>query len=75
MKIAEHLYIYLWDDPRENNCNSIFIDGKTPVLIDPGLAHTVNSLFDRMRHDNVDPDWSFRRGYKQNGLFSVIPVA
>jgi hydroxyacylglutathione hydrolase len=56
MKVAEHLYIYLWDDPRENNCNSIFIDGKTPVLIDPGLAHRVDSLLDRMRQDNVDPE-------------------
>lgn len=56
MKIAEHLYIYLWDDPRENNCNTIFIDGKTPVLIDPGHAHRVNDLFDRMRQDKVDPE-------------------
>jgi hydroxyacylglutathione hydrolase len=56
MKIAEHLYIYLWDDPRENNCNSVFIDGKTPVLIDPGHAHRLNSLFDRMRQDHIDPE-------------------
>jgi glyoxylase-like metal-dependent hydrolase (beta-lactamase superfamily II) len=55
MKIAEHLYIYLWGDPRENNCNSIFIGGKTPTLIDPGVAHRVNDLFNRMRQDGVDP--------------------
>ncbi|HMK34731.1 MAG TPA: MBL fold metallo-hydrolase [Desulfomonilaceae bacterium] len=56
MKIAEHLYIYLWGDPRENNCNSIFIDGKTPLLIDPGHGHRVNDLFGRMREDGVDPE-------------------
>ncbi|MFH1115871.1 MAG: MBL fold metallo-hydrolase [Pseudomonadota bacterium] len=55
MKILEHLYLYLWDDPRENNCNSIFIDGKTPVLIDPGHLDKVNMLFDRMKDDGIDP--------------------
>jgi hydroxyacylglutathione hydrolase len=55
MKIAEHLYVYLWDDPRENNCNSIFIDGKTPVLIDPGHAHRVGDLLDRIIQDGLDP--------------------
>lgn len=56
MKIAEHLYVYLWADPRENNCNSVFIDGKTPALIDPGLPHRVHDLFDRMRQDGIDPE-------------------
>jgi hydroxyacylglutathione hydrolase len=55
VKVAEHFYIYLWDDERENNCNSIFIDGKVPVLIDPGHLHKVKDLFARMRSDGVDP--------------------
>lgn len=55
MKIAEQLYIYLWTDQRENNCNTIFIDGKVPCLIDPGLARRVPSLFERMRADGLDP--------------------
>lgn len=55
MKVAEHLYVYLWNDPRENNCNSIFIDGKIPLLIDPGHLPRVQELFSRMREDGVDP--------------------
>jgi len=55
MRVTEHLYLYLWSHESENNCNSIFIDGKTPVLIDPGHMHRVPSLFERMRRDGVDP--------------------
>ena len=55
MKVAEHLYVYLWNDPRENNCNTIFVDGKTPFLIDPGLLPRVQDLFSRMRADGADP--------------------
>jgi hydroxyacylglutathione hydrolase len=55
MKVAEHLYVYLWNDPRENNCNTIFIDGKVPLLIDPGLLPRVQDLFGRMRADGADP--------------------
>jgi glyoxylase-like metal-dependent hydrolase (beta-lactamase superfamily II) len=56
MKVSEHLYLYLWADQRENNCNSIVIDGKVPTLIDPGHAHHVPGLFDRMREDGFDPE-------------------
>lgn len=56
MKVADHFYIYLWNDPRENNCNTIFIDGKVPLLIDPGHVHRVGDLSDRMTQDGVDPE-------------------
>jgi glyoxylase-like metal-dependent hydrolase (beta-lactamase superfamily II) len=55
MKVMEQLYIYLWDNQRENNCNSVFIDGKTPLLIDPGHLHNVQILFDKMSGDGIDP--------------------
>jgi hydroxyacylglutathione hydrolase len=55
MKVAEHLYVYLWNDPRENNCNTIFIDGKIPLLVDPGILPRVQDLFSRMRADGADP--------------------
>jgi hydroxyacylglutathione hydrolase len=55
MKVADHLYVYLWADARENNCNSVFIDGKIPLLIDPGHRHRVNDLLDRLGRDGVDP--------------------
>ncbi len=55
MKVADHFHVYLWNDPRENNCNSVFIDGKVPLLIDPGIKSRVQDLFSRMRADGVDP--------------------
>ncbi len=56
MRVNDYLYLYLWDDPRQNNCNSVFISGKVPVLIDPGHAHKVDELLMRMKTDNVDID-------------------
>lgn len=56
MRVTEHLYVYLWADQTENNCNSVFIDGKTPVLIDPGHLNRTGQLFDRMRADGANPD-------------------
>lgn len=55
MRVSEHLYVYLWADHRENNCNSVFIDGKVPTLIDPGHLRRTDDLFNRMRADGVDP--------------------
>ncbi|MBM3298977.1 MAG: MBL fold metallo-hydrolase [Deltaproteobacteria bacterium] len=55
MKFAERVHVYVWNDQRENNCNSVLIDGKVPMLIDPGHAHRVNVLFERMMQDGIDP--------------------
>lgn len=55
MRVTEHLYVYLWSDPKENNCNTVFIDGKLPLLIDPGHLRRTGDLFARMREDGVDP--------------------
>jgi hydroxyacylglutathione hydrolase len=56
MRVSDQLYLYLWHDQRENNCNSIVIDGKTPTLIDPGHLHRVDNLLQRMREDGFDPE-------------------
>jgi glyoxylase-like metal-dependent hydrolase (beta-lactamase superfamily II) len=55
MRVSDHIYVYLWEDAQENNCNSILIDGKIPLLIDPGHSHRVNQLFFRMKEDGFDP--------------------
>ena len=55
MKIADNFFIYLWNNSRENNCNSYVIDGKVPLLVDPGLELRVDNLFERMRQDGFDP--------------------
>ncbi len=54
MKISDHLYIYLWSNPRENNCNTILLDGKVPLMIDPGLSKYLTSLFQKMTQDGFD---------------------
>jgi hydroxyacylglutathione hydrolase len=55
MRISEHMYVYFWNDPRENNCNTIFINGKVPTIIDPGHSHRLDDLFSRMMEDHLDP--------------------
>lgn len=55
MRIAEQLYLYLWNNNQDMNCNSVFIDGKVPLLIDPGWNHHVESLFRRMKEDGLNP--------------------
>lgn len=56
MRVSDQLYVYLWNDQRENNCNSVVVDGKTPLLIDPGHLHRVEDLKRRMKSDGLDPD-------------------
>lgn len=55
MQVLDDLYVYLWESATENNCNSVVVDGKVPVLIDPGHLHRVDSLKDRMSADGFDP--------------------
>jgi len=45
MKVFDGLYAFLWQDYRENNCNTYLIDGDTKVLVDPGHRH----LFPKIR--------------------------
>lgn len=55
MKISDNLFIYLWSNPRENNCNTIAIDGKVPLIIDPGLGKHLNLLLQKMTQDGLNP--------------------
>lgn len=55
MQVLDDLYVYLWESTTENNCNSVVVDGKVPVLIDPGHLHRVDNLKDRMSADGFDP--------------------
>ena len=36
MKIFEKLHGFIWESMTENNCNTFYIEGDTPILIDPG---------------------------------------
>ena len=55
MQVTDKFYLYLWRDQRENNCNSVVIDGKVPLLIDPGHERYVPELLERMHADGFDP--------------------
>jgi glyoxylase-like metal-dependent hydrolase (beta-lactamase superfamily II) len=56
MELLDGIYFYPWESATENNCNTIFIDGDLPTLIDPGHAHLLPGLLDAMEEDGVSPD-------------------
>ena len=45
-EVFEGLAAFVWQDYRENNCNTFLIDGERRMLIDPGHRH----LFGHVRH-------------------------
>ena len=53
MKLGPDLYFYPWQSEKENNCNSIFLDGEVPTLIDPGHRHQLPKLYEQMRQDGI----------------------
>ncbi len=56
MKILDEIYFYPWESTTENNCNTVFIDGEVPTLVDPGHTHLLDQLFQDMEEDGVSPD-------------------
>ena len=55
MKLENDLYYYPWTSLTENNCNSYFIVGDVPTLIDTGHKHCVKSLISLLERDGLDP--------------------
>lgn len=51
MQIFKDFYVYPWLSHRENNCNTIFIDGPTPLLVDPGHLHLFSHVIEGMARD------------------------
>lgn len=56
MKFEEDLFVYLWQNPYENNCNSYLIRGKKTLLIDPGHLRHLGHLFSQMEEDGLSPE-------------------
>jgi hydroxyacylglutathione hydrolase len=54
MQIIGDLYAYPWVSYQENNCNTIFIDGDVPILIDPGHSHLFDRVAQGMARDGLD---------------------
>jgi len=55
MQVAPSVYFYPFTSFRENNCNSVIIDGPEKVLIDPGHKHLWPQLKSQIEADGLDP--------------------
>lgn len=55
MQIAPSVYFYPFTSMRENNCNTIIIDGPEKVLIDPGHKHLWPQLKEQIEADGLSP--------------------
>jgi len=56
MKLSEDLYVYIWQNPYENNCNSYIIGGEIVTLIDPGHTQYLDRLFRQMEEDGLSKE-------------------
>ena len=54
-KIFEGLYAFIWQDYRQNNCNSYLIDDGKRILIDPGHSHLFAHVEDGLAALKIDP--------------------
>ena len=54
MKLTDDLYVYEWQNPFENNCNSFYIGGDVQAVIDPGLSGFFPDLLVRMQADGIE---------------------
>lgn len=54
MKLFNDFYLYPWLSYEANNCNTIFIDGKVPAIIDPGHTHLFHHVSTGLAKDGKD---------------------
>jgi len=55
MRIAPSVYFYPFSSARENNCNTIVLDGTEKVLIDPGHKRHWPALMAKLAEDGISP--------------------
>ncbi|MDD3845800.1 MAG: MBL fold metallo-hydrolase [Syntrophorhabdaceae bacterium] len=51
MKFLDNIYVYPWTSYEANNCNTVFIDGPVPTLIDPGHKNFLGNVMNGMAQD------------------------
>jgi hydroxyacylglutathione hydrolase len=56
MRLFNEFYVYPWASYQDNNCNTIFIDGPVPTLIDPGHSHLFSNVVESMARDGKSTD-------------------
>lgn len=54
MKLLDDIYVYPWLSTGANNCNTVFIDGPVPALIDPGHLKLMDHVVQGMTGDGRD---------------------
>ena len=54
-KVFEGLYAFIWEDYRQNNCNSYLIDDGKRILIDPGHSHLFSHVEQGLTNLKIDP--------------------
>jgi glyoxylase-like metal-dependent hydrolase (beta-lactamase superfamily II) len=54
-KIVEGLYAFIWQDYRQNNCNTYLIDDGKKILIDPGHSHLFGNVEQGLLSLKIDP--------------------
>lgn len=54
-KIFDGLYGFIWQDYRQNNCNSYLIDADKRILVDPGHSHLFNHVEQGLLSLGIDP--------------------
>ncbi len=56
MKLEKDLYVYLWQNVHENNCNTYLVHGELTILIDPGHSRHIPNLLRQMEADGISPE-------------------
>ena len=56
MLVSDNIYVFLWNHPTVNNCNTYFIDGQKKILIDPGHHHLLSHVKDNLAAISVSFD-------------------
>jgi hydroxyacylglutathione hydrolase len=54
-KIFDGLYAFIWQDYRENNCNTYLIDDEKKIMIDPGHKHLFSHVEQGLLSLKIDP--------------------
>ena len=55
MKVCDGVYSYVWKGVMVNNCNTYYFGEPFNILFDPGLANYVDTRFEEMKRDDIDP--------------------
>jgi hydroxyacylglutathione hydrolase len=61
-EVFDGLTAFMWQDYRDNNCNTYLIEGKKRIIIDPGHRHLFNHVrrgLEAMRLEPADVDVVF----------------